>query len=190
MFSPVSRKFLAMPNIALYIVSLFIPRTKFFHLYRCGVFNSCILFICSVYILVVWITLPHSEHVFFSNISTLNWLTTNITLYRVFLKFSYTWNELFVVNWLISKFFWGSTKWNKVSYPHYLKILMKLSKHDISYSLKRDRKSISKITFYANLRVSPIDTELWYFFKSFLFKSAIPWSEWDQLDGFVEHFFF
>ena len=50
------------------------------------------------------------------------------------------------------KFFWGNTKWNKVSYPHYLKILMKLSKHDISYSLKRDPRSISKIIFYANLR--------------------------------------
>ena len=44
----------------------------------------------------------------------------------------------------------------KVSSPHYLKILMKLSKHGISYSLKRDPRSISKITFYANLRVSPI----------------------------------
>ena len=27
------------------------------------------------------------------------------------------------------------------------------------------------------------------FFKSFLFKSAIPWFEWDQFDGFVEQFF-
>ena len=94
-------------------------------------------------------------------------VTTNLYFtiinYRVFLKFSYTWNELFVVNWFISNFFWGNTKWKKVSSPHYLKILMKLSKHGISYSLKRDPRSISKITFYANLRVSPIDTELWFF---------------------------
>ena len=46
---------------------------------------------------------------------------------------------------------------------------MKLSKHGISYSLQHDPRSISKITFYANLRVSPIDTELWYFFKRMLF---------------------
>ena len=39
----------------------------------------------------------------------------------------------------------------KVSSPHYLKILVKLSKHGISYSLKCDPRSSSKITFYANL---------------------------------------
>ena len=82
-------------------------------------------------------------------------------IYRVIHKFSDTWNELFVVNWFISKNFWEKTKWKKVSSPHYLKILIKLSKHGISYSLKCDPRSISKITFYANLRVSPIDTELW-----------------------------
>ena len=42
----------------------------------------------------------------------------------------------------------------------YMKILMKLSKHGIIYSLKCDPKSISKVTFYVNLRVSPIDTKL------------------------------
>ena len=106
--------------------------------------------------------------------------------YRVYLKFSDTWNELFVVNWFISNFFWGNTKWKKVSSPHYLKILMKWSKHGISYSLKRDLSSISKITFYTNLRVSHIGTKLWYL----LFKSAMPWPEWGQLNGFAEHFFF
>ena len=45
----------------------------------------------------------------------------------------------------------------KSSFPHYLKILMKLSKHGISYSLQGDMRSISKITFYANLIVDPID---------------------------------
>ena len=60
---------------------------------------------------------------------------------------------------------WGNTKWRKVSSPHYLKNLMKLNKHCISYSLKRDSRTISKMTLYANLRSSPIDTELWYFFK-------------------------
>ena len=80
--------------------------------------------------------------------------------YRVVHKFSDTWNELFVVNWFISKFFWGNTKWKKASSPHYLKILMKLSKHGISYSLKRDLRLISKITFCANLSVSPINIEL------------------------------
>ena len=48
----------------------------------------------------------------------------------------------------------------KVSSPYYMNILMKSSKHGINYSLKPDPRSISKITFYANLRVSPIDTEL------------------------------
>ena len=48
----------------------------------------------------------------------------------------------------------------KVSSPHYLKILMKLIKHGISYNLKRDPSPISKITFYANLSVSPIDIKL------------------------------
>ena len=81
------------------------------------------------------------------------WIHSN---YRVYLKFSDTWNELFVVNWVISKFFWGNTKWKEVSSQHYLKILMKLSKHGVSYSLKRDPSPISKITFFANLSVSPI----------------------------------
>ena len=53
----------------------------------------------------------------------------------------------------------------KISCPHYLKILSKLSKHGLSYSLKRDSRSISKITFFANRRVSSIDTKLWEFFK-------------------------
>ena len=83
-------------------------------------------------------------------------------------------------------FFWGNTKWKIVSFPHYLKILKKLSKHGINYSLKHDPRSISKITFYANLRVSHIGTKLWYL----LFKSAMPWPEWGQLNGFAEHFFF
>ena len=82
-----------------------------------------------------------------------------------------------MVNWFISNFFWGNTKWKKVSSPHYLKILMKLSKHGISYSLKRDPRSISKITFYANLRVSPIDTELLLFFK----KNAVCYSSQQYL---------
>jgi len=98
-------------------------------------------------------------------------------VYRVVHKFSDTRNELFVANWLISKFFWGNNKWKKVSSPHYLKIPMKLSKHGISYSLQRDPRSISKITFYANLRVSPIDTELWYFFQ----KNAVCYSSQQYL---------
>ena len=34
------------------------------------------------------------------------------------------------------------------------------SKHGISYSLKRNTRSISKITFCSKLSVSPIDIEL------------------------------
>ena len=41
-----------------------------------------------------------------------------------------------------------------------IKSIIKLAKDGLSYSLKRDSRSISKIIFYANLRVSPIDTEL------------------------------
>ena len=48
----------------------------------------------------------------------------------------------------------------KVSSPHYLNILTKLSKLGLSYSLKHVPRSISKNPFYANLRVSPIHTEL------------------------------
>ena len=70
-----------------------------------------------------------------------------MSLYRVSKKFSDTLNELFVVNWLISHFFCDNTKWKVVSSPHYLKILLKYTKYGLSYSLKRDWKSISKITF-------------------------------------------
>ena len=35
-----------------------------------------------------------------------------------------------------------------------------IKKHSLSYSLKRDLRSISKITFCANLSVRPIDIEL------------------------------
>ena len=67
----------------------------------------------------------------------------------------------------------------KIASPHYLKISMKLSKHGISYSLKRDLRLISKITFCANLSVCPIDIinffkELHYFCKiKRLFNKAI-----------------
>ena len=67
--------------------------------------------------------------------------------YRVANKFSDTLNELFVVNWLISKTFGENTKWELASSSHYLKILVKSINHGLSYSLKRDQKSISKITF-------------------------------------------
>ena len=72
--------------------------------------------------------------------------------------------------------------------PHYLKFLIKLNKHSHSNSLKRDLRSISKITFYANLIVSPIDTELSGLKNKccLLFKSAISWPEWGQLDGFAK----
>ena len=80
-------------------------------------------------------------------------------MYRVSNKFSYTWNDLFLVNWFISHFFCENTKWKKISSPHYLKISSKLSKHGLSYSLKRDPRSISKITFCANSSVNPIDTQ-------------------------------
>ena len=47
----------------------------------------------------------------------------------------------------------------KVSSQHYLTILVKSSKHGLSYSLKYDPGLISKITLCANLSVSPIDIE-------------------------------
>ena len=103
---------------------------------------------CNLLLIAYTQTIPDSK----SKSKSLNPRT-----YRVGHKFSDTWNELFVVNWFISKKFWGNTKWKKVSSPHYLKILIKLSKHGISYSLKRDPRSISKITFYAILSVSPIE---------------------------------
>ena len=68
-------------------------------------------------------------------------------IYRVANKFSDTLNELFVVNWLISKSFSENTKWKKASFSHYLKILVKSINHGLSYSLKRDQKPITKITF-------------------------------------------
>ena len=108
--------------------------------------NSCLI----MFLLRTWI----SKGLFYTSLAF-------FTGYRVFLKFSDTWNELLAVNWFISDFFWRNTKWKKVSSPHYLKSLMKWSKHVISHSLKRDPRSISKITFYANLRVSPIGTEIW-----------------------------
>ena len=108
--------------------------------------------------------------------------------YRVGHKFSYTWNELFVMNWFISKYFCGNTKSKILSSPHYLEILINLSKPGLSYSVKHDPSSISKITFYASLRVSPIDAEFWWFFLKKLFKTAIPSTEWGQLDGFIRQF--
>ena len=81
----------------------------------------------------------------------------------LFISFQYTWNELFLVNWFISTFFGENTKW-----------------HGLSYSFKRDSRSISKITFYANWRVSPTDTEIWEFFKQkllFVIFTKKSWSE-------------
>ena len=56
-----------------------------------------------------------------------------------------------MVNWLISHFFCDNTKWEVVSFPHYLKILFKSTKHGLSYSLKCDWKSIFKITFVGGI---------------------------------------
>ena len=55
-------------------------------------------------------------------------------------------------------FFCENTKWKKVSYQNYLKIVIKLSKHGLSYSLKCDPRSISKITLFADLSVK----SYWY----------------------------
>ena len=98
-------------------------------------------------------------------------------MYRVSHKFSYTWNELFVMNWFISKIFWGNTKWKNISCPHYLKILMKLSKHGISYTLRHDPRSISKMPIWLlTLLISSIDfyKDLQYLHKiKRLFNKAI-----------------
>ena len=90
-------------------------------------------------------------------------------MYRVIHKFSDTWNELFVVNWFISKMFWGNTKWKKVSSPHYLKILMKLSKHGISYSLKHWSLIIfqTKCCLYSSQQYLDLNEVSWNIFFNF-----------------------
>ena len=66
-------------------------------------------------------------------------------------------------------FFWENTKWKKISYPHYLKIVIKLSKDGLSYSLKRDLRSISKITFCANSSVKSYWYRALFFSKNCIF---------------------
>jgi hypothetical protein len=71
----------------------------------------------------------------------------------------------------------------KISSPHYLKILIKLSKHGLSYSLKHDPKSISKITFFANSRVSPTEnfskkTAGCYSNQQYLGLNEVSWMDW------------
>ena len=109
----------------------------------------CIIAPCCIAITVL---LRQSAHIV---CCLLCWSNLN---YRVANKFSDTLNELFVVNCLISIFFCENTRWKLVSSPHYLKILIKSTKHGLSYSLKRDLRPISKITI-----VSPFDTEPWEF---------------------------
>ena len=79
--------------------------------------------------------------------------------YRVYLKFFIHLKWALCGNWFISVFS-RKCQMKKVSSPHYLKILVKSSKHGLSYSLKRDSSSIPKTTFYGNLRVNSIDMEL------------------------------
>ena len=98
----------------------------------------CIIAPCCIAITVL---LRQSAHIV---CCLLCWSNLN---YRVANKFSDTLNELFVVNCLISKIFWGNTRWNLVSSPYYQKILIKSIKHGLSYSLKRGLRSISKSTF-------------------------------------------
>ena len=90
-------------------------------------------------------------------------------VYRVSNKFSDTFNELFVVNWLISHFFCDNTKWKVVTSPHYLKILLKSTKHGLSYNLKRDWKSISKITFVGGFVLALVIQNLKNFSQKQLF---------------------
>ena len=70
------------------------------------------------------------------------------TLSENFKQIRQTWPQLQPQSWSISNFFCKSTKWKKVSSPHYLKISIRLSKRGLSYSLKHDGRSISKITFF------------------------------------------
>ena len=52
-------------------------------------------------------------------------------------------------------------------------ILIKSVKHDLSYSLKYDLRSISKITFHARWKVSPTDTKYANFSKELLLGGRI-----------------
>ena len=90
-------------------------------------------------------------------------------IYRVGHKFSDTLNELFVVNWLISNFFGENSKWEIASSSHNLKILVKSINHGLSYSLKRDQKSISKITFVPGFVLSLLIQKLDNFSQKLLF---------------------
>ena len=71
-------------------------------------------------------------------------------------------DKLFLVNWLISISFCENNKWKIVSSPHYLNILIKSTKDDLSYSLKCDQRSMPKITYVPCF--VPIDTELGEYF--------------------------
>ena len=65
-------------------------------------------------------------------------------------------------------FFSWKYQMKKVSYPHYLKTSIKLSKHSLNYSLKSDPSSISKVILCANRVSSPVDTELCFLQKTAL----------------------
>ena len=77
------------------------------------------------------------------------------------------------MNWLISSTFCWNTKWKIVSSPHYLKILIKSTKHDLSYSLERDRKSISKITFVPGFVLALLIQNFNMFSQKLLFRTKI-----------------
>ena len=106
----------------------------------------------------------------------------NFLNYRVANKFSDTLNELFVVNWLISKTFGENTKWELASSSHFLKILVKSINHGLS--LKRDQKSISKITFVPGFVFPYWYRSLIIFHKNccLLLLSALFWPEKGHLD--------
>ena len=90
------------------------------------------------------------------------------------------------MNWWISKLFCENTKWKIVPSPHYLKILLKLTKDGLSYSLKHDQKSISKIAFVPCFLLAVLIQNLENFSQKLLFviQTSII-SAWIRSDGWT-----
>ena len=89
--------------------------------------------------------------------------------YRVVFMFSYTENVAFVANWFMWLKIALKSKFWLVSYPHFLKISFKLILCGLSYSLKRDPRPFSEITW------------VWTFFSLTASKNAfwrLPLIDW------------
>ena len=95
--------------------------------------------------------------------------------YRVVFMFSDTQNVAFVANWLMWIKIALNSKFWLVSYPHFLKISLKLIKCGLSYSLKCDPRPFSEFTKVCTILSLTASKNAFWRQSLFIWKFNLDW---------------